>query len=649
MKLICGHWDFTGKAGSAFLAGWQSSSTDALQVGSDIFCDDGLQMVARGSSPLHVESSAQMHTDSKPSFVLAWDGRLDNRSEIMREIGIAPTSDTPDTQLVAAAYRRWKISSFSKLKGDWAISVWDVAGQCLVLAKDPMGMRPLFFARSSQGIKWSNSIEWIVRNAETGEINMEYVAGWFSFFPATHLTPYCGVAAVPPSSFVRLLRDSSTVAKFWEFPAAQILRLADDYEYEERFRQEFASSVRRRLRTVNPILAELSGGVDSTSIVCVADSLLAHEQGLAPRLDTLSFYDDTEPNWNERPFFELVEQKRGKTGLHFKVDSTQDLRFLLSPSEHLACTPGELTRTTGLRKEIGGLTGSTEYDAILSGIGGDEFTGGVPTAIPELADLLVTARFQKLAHQLKAWSLAQRRPWIHVLLETMRSFVAPPRSSGTSQPRSLPVWLSENFGRQYRSVLMGYEKPLTLWGSLPTFQDNLSVVDALRRQLAATAIECAGIPSKSYPFLDMDFLQFLFSVPREQLIQPGRRRSLMRRALAGLVPDEILNRKRKAYVLRSPTIAIGACWRELQAFAGNMISEQLGIVSSRLFLETMDKIRSGHEMAILPVYRLLLIECWLRNLAEHNVLAFGAGARGSTERSVSPALAGSSGQRVSAG
>jgi hypothetical protein len=80
--------------------------------------------------------------------------------------------------------------------------------------------------------------------------------------------------------------------------------------------------------------------------------------------------------------------------------------------------------------------------------------------------------------------------------------------------------------------------------------------------------------------------------------------------------------------LRSPIIAIGACWPELQAFTRNMISEKLGIVSSRMFLEALDQVRKGHEMAILPVYRLLLIECWLRNLVEHKVLALDAGSEG---------------------
>jgi asparagine synthase (glutamine-hydrolysing) len=169
--------------------------------------------------------------------------------------------------------------------------------------------------------------------------------------------------------------------------------------------------------------------------------------------------------------------------------------------------------------------------------------------------------------------------------------------------------------------LSGYEKPLTVSGPLPSFQENLATIEALRRQIAASLVGAEDTPEKLYPFLDVDFLQFLFGLPRHQLIVPCRRRSLMRRSLAGLVPEEILNRKRKAYVTRSPRVAISTRWREIESLVRNMVSESFGIVSSERFLEALREIRTGHDAPILPVYRTLLIECWLQNLTRHRVLS----------------------------
>src|SRR6202035_132686 len=100
---------------------------------------------------------------------------------------------------------------------------------------------------------------------------------------------------------------------------ANRIHYRSDAEYEEHFRFCFTESVKRRLRSDSPVLAELSGGMDSSSIVCMADQILARGKGETPRLDTLSYYDDSEPNWNERPYFTKVEEKRGRAGCHIDV------------------------------------------------------------------------------------------------------------------------------------------------------------------------------------------------------------------------------------------------------------------------------------------------------------------------------------------
>jgi asparagine synthase (glutamine-hydrolysing) len=121
---------------------------------------------------------------------------------------------------------------------------------------------------------------------------------------------------------------------------------------------------------------------------------------------------------------------------------------------------------------------------------------------------------------------------------------------------------------------------------------------------------------KRYPYLDRDLLEFLFAVPREQLVRPGQRRSLMRRALVGIVPDEILNRKRKAYVARSSNTAIVADWATLSRKNQQLVCEALGIVSTKEFANAVEKIRQGHDLSIVPLFRTLAIEAWLSQFAQ---------------------------------
>lgn len=616
MGILYGCWIFNDEVGASALAKLPVSPVEKRDSKTIIVACDGPCLLVRGfetTSFPTCSDGAEVH--ARTSCVV-WDGRLDNRRDFASELGPSTTADTEEIDCVIAAFSKWQTGAFQRLRGDWTVTLWDAQERTLTLARDPMGTRPLYYSRTPSAIFWSNSLEWLVRQRQTGlELNFEYLAGWLSFFAAPQLTPYSTIHSVPPSSFVQVRSRTLSVRKYWEFPPAETLRHSNETEYEEHFRAVFANSIRRRLRSDKPLLAELSGGMDSSSIVCVADAILAEESGLTPRLDTLSYYDDDEPNWDERPYFSLVEAKRGREGMHLQLDAAQNLAPLFNFAG-FAASPAELGRG-GRQETLVASLQSQGYAAVLSGIGGDEFTGGVPTPIPELADLLVAGQFRSLARRLKAWSLSQRRPWVHVLFDTIRSFL--PFVSGAGPARHPPSWLEPRFRSQYHEVLSGYDKPLQVWGRRPSFQEYLSTVEALRRQLAASHTNPEKSLEKRYPYLDIDFLQFVFAVPREQLVQPGRRRFLMRRSLVGIVPDEILNRKRKAYVVRAPRVAIAARWADLQALTQNMVGESLGIVSSTAFRRALEDAREGKEMVSLPVQRMLQLEGWLRNLSAQGV------------------------------
>jgi len=556
---------------------------------------------------------------STSGVVLTWDGRLDNRADLIRDLGDVVSLDASDDSIVAAAYERWKTDCFRKLTGDWVLSIWNPRDRMVTLANDPIGVRHMYYTRDRGQLTWCTVLDPLVLLAENSlEPDEEYIAGWLSLFPATHLTPYRGIDAVPPSSYVRFGLPGQTVSKYWDFDPLHSIRYRTDNEYEEHFRTVFTESVRRRLRSDAPVLAELSGGMDSSSIVCVADRVIGRGAADTPRLDTLSCYDDSEPNWNERPYFAKVEEKRGRTGCHIDV-GFRDSRTFDFDTCRFAATPGSVTRPGDGVSQLAACVALQGNRVVLSGIGGDEVTGGIPTPTPELADLLARARLRTLARQLKAWALNKRRPWFHLLFEAARSFLPPNLLGAPNHKRPAP-WLLSSFVERNRAALTGYENRLLLLGPLPSFQENLATLDALRRQLACSSVQTHPLLEKRYPFLDRDLLQFLYAIPRQQLVRPGQRRSLMRRALAGMVPDEILNRRRKAFVARGPRQAISSEWAALVEMSQNMASGSLGIVDPETFLDALNKARSGQEVAIVPLMRTIGIELWLRGLKHRGTM-----------------------------
>jgi asparagine synthase (glutamine-hydrolysing) len=588
--------------------------------------DDGGAYSKRNISILyrafHTTKESRRETQphvTESGAVITWDGRLDNRADLIRSLRNVVTISSTDVSIVAAAYEAWGTDCFAKLIGDWALSIWDANTRSLVLAKDPIGTRHLYYSIEKDQVTWSTILDPVVLFAgRSFALCEEYIAGWFSFFPAAHLTPYVGIHSVPPSSSVAIRGGKYTISKYWDFDAGKRIRYHADAEYEEHFRAVFAEAVRHRLRSDSPILAELSGGMDSSSIVCMADTIIACGGTETPRLDTISYYDDSEPNWNERPYFAKVEEKRGRTGTHINIGSQVRFKFDFD-NDHFAATPGSGDgRPSETSRQLAVCIMSQGNRVVLSGIGGDEVTGGVPTPIPELQDLLARGRFRTLAHQLKIWALNKRKPWFYLLLEAARGFF-PPALVGVPKHKQPAAWFNPAFLKRNRAAFHGYESRLKLFGPMPTFQENLSTLDVLRRQFECTALSSKPVYENRYPYLDRDLLEFMYSVPREQLVRPGQRRSMMRRALVGIVPDELLNRKRKAYIARGPVADISANWTRFADSTQHMISRSLGIVEAERFLEAFQIARRGKEVPVVTLMRTLSIETWLRSLRGHGI------------------------------
>lgn len=590
--------------------------------GEGHICQDNLGVLYRAFyTTKESRSEVQPHV-SISGAVITWDGRLDNREELMDQIGREVSAASSDLAIVAAAYERWGTNSFAKLIGDWALSIWDPKDRSILLAKDFAGARHLYYSVEKDQATWCTILDPLVLFAgRSFKLEEEYLAGWLSSFPAPHLTPYAGIQAVPPSSFVRLTSGAHKVCKYWEFEPAKRILYRMDSEYEEHFRTVFAGAVRRRLRSDSPLLAELSGGMDSSSIVCMADRLV---KGLPAslRVDTISYYDDSEPNWDERPYFTKVEQKRGRTGLHIDVGPQSQPGPRLDSTNFVA-TPSSVRRPSQASTVFSEYMASRGYRVLLSGVGGDEVTGGVPTPIPEIQDLIATARLKSLAHQLKAWALTQRKPWVHLLFDALRGFV-PGALAGIPKHKGPAAWLHPELVKRNGTTLRGHEDRMRLFGPLPSFQENLSTLDGLRRQLSCTLLAFGPPCEVRCPFLDRDLLEFLYGVPRQQIVRPGRRRSLMRRALIGIVPDEILDRRRKAFVTRSAAAAASHEYDSLADEAKSFAIEDLGVVDGKAFREALQQLRTGQELPIVTFMRTLACELWLRGVAGH--LA-GLGAR----------------------
>ena len=622
MSVQAGIWDFDGRPVEpkqiADISGFLKPQGPD---GESRYADGSVALLYRAFHTTAESRQERQPHFSNRGFIVTWDGRLDNRQALIADLRSDLEANPTDVAIVAAAFDRWETECFRRLIGDWAVTLWKPTERELLFASDYMAIRHIFYYLKRDRIWWSTDLSSLVLlSNDKFHIDDNYIAGYLAHNPDAHLTPYLEIREVPPGQFVRTRNGKATVERFWRFEPKSRIRYKTDAEYEEHFRHVFRQSVHRRLRSDSPILGELSGGLDSSSIVCMADDILAKEGAETPRLDTLSYYDKTEPSGEDWTYFRKVEAKRGRAGIH--IDGS---RLGTSP-ESLACTefcplPGAFGSGRTLDTERADAVRKGGYRAVLSGIGGDEFTGGVPDPRAHLADLIVEGKFVSLARQLTAWSLVKRRPWVQLLWWS--AIEAVPASLGRhfAKEAKIEPWIRKDFAKRTALALCqtGGHEHFGLW--LPTRRSCIAGVLTMANNLAKYEPVTEALEEARYPFLDQDLIEFVLSVPADQMLRPGERRSLLRRSLARIVPQEILSRRTKQVGQRTPMLILEKSWNELQTIFQTPLSSRLGYIYETQLLKAISDTRAGKSTPMVRVLWTISLEYWLRDLAARGLLA----------------------------
>jgi asparagine synthase (glutamine-hydrolysing) len=421
-----------------------------------------------------------------------------------------------------------------------------------------------------------------------------YAARYLFGQPLHDHTPFATISAVTPAHYLVFHRGGRRHKSHWSaLVRSDTLRYRDDSDYEEHFLELFQQSVARRTEPGTKALAQLSGGMDSSTIVCVSDLLRMQDSAATHDLiDTISFYDDTEPSWNEEPFFTAVETQRGKVGLHLDVSSARPtFQPPIRSVGPLPLLPGMDSGFQEQEQRFERLIGAHGYRVIVSGIGGDELLGGVPTPLPELSDYLVAGRLSPLLRKGVAWSLSVRKPLVHVLWQTL-SFTRAAYANGTPKRRNLLPWVSDSFEArdEYSHALN------SSWlGATPSAITNARTWWTLLETLPKSQLVLNERREFRYPYLDRDLVDFLLRVPNEQLVRPGRRRFLMRRAVAGIVPEAVLERKRKGYIARGPALAIAQSAETIRDRVANSLLVKQGYIDRAVFEASLQSAMSGER------------------------------------------------------
>jgi asparagine synthase (glutamine-hydrolysing) len=622
MSAQAGIWNIDGKpVDAALLQGFSELLSCQAPDGCSSHLGTGFAMLYR---PFHttVESRKEVQPhNTRNGFVLTWDGRLDNREQLAQDLGLVLTDAMGDVAICAAAFDRWGTDCFRRIIGDWAVSIWKPVERELILAVDYMAIRHLFYYQTPSELWWSTDPTPIVLLAG-GKLHVddEYVAEYFTATPTNaRLTPFREISAVPPGSFVRFQNGVPAANRYWSFDPEIQIRYRSDAEYEEQFRVLFRQAVRRRLRSDSPILAELSGGLDSSSVVCLADDIVASGGASCPQIDTLSFFDKTEPTGDDWFYFDIVEKRRGRVGTHIdgSIQGTSP-----APLEYpsFVVVPGYVGDGRNLEAQRSAVVQNGGYRAVLSGRGGDEFMGGIPDPSPQIADVIVQLKLSDLIRLLNAWSLAKRKPWMQLLWRAWLECLPARISYALGNRTPIEPWIVSDFAKRTnlsrrRMGLCGLDSR-----ALPTSRSSFSALAVMATKMSRRLAGEATPEETRFPFLDQDLIRFVISIPPSQLLRPGERRSLMRRALAGYVPSTILDRRTKSVGARTMIIALDKNWDELQQLFSSPTAASASYLNTVPLLEAVQSARAGKSVHIFYLLKAISLHLWLKDLQKRRLI-----------------------------
>ncbi|WP_260706565.1 asparagine synthetase B family protein [Edaphobacter flagellatus] len=592
---------------------------------TDRWAPDGTFVQAKGRIGMafqlyrtHERSKLESHpvVDDLGNMVTL-DGRLDNHKELSGLLEIAE-SETSDSTIILAAFRRWGEMCFERFVGDWALAIWSRADRSLYLARDHAGTRTLYFHDCQGSILWSTHLDTFISHSASSILDRRFAACYLLALPIRDLTPFRDVYSVSPAHYI-VFRESRSVRKHWEWIPANQVRYSAESEYHDHFLSLFQSAVERRTGQGAPILAHLSGGMDSSAIVCMADFVRSKEGGgTFQSVDTISYFDHSERHWDDHHYFEIVEANRGKSGIHIDLASNRRTFKPVPLSDGYYCLPGADSSSIAAELHLGPLLNNKGYRAILSGIGGDELLGGVATGLPELGDSLLAGNWRGLFTSCVAWCIPNRIP-IHQLLKQVFTFVAEMYLyRGDYRIPRLPPWISQSLieSEYFRSLTFLPERPpLTLRPSaIDSGQTWWRLLEGLPHLTPGFTIRA----EYRYPYLDRDLVDFLLRVPREQLVRPQRRRYLMRASLKSIVPNEILERRRKGFLSSSLIRSLSSASDVIQTHFANSSLEKDGLIDAKTFIASLQSLSEHNPQTWVGLMtRTVLLELWQQTIASN--------------------------------
>lgn len=468
---------------------------------------------------------------------------LDNREDLSAILDVPPSAraEVTDSELILRAYRKWGSECAKHLLGDFAFVIWDSEKRTLFCVRDHIGAKPFYYSLTPERFVFASDINGVlVVPGVSDRLNEAYVAAHLqnpAAFFSTRLTFFNDIRKLPPAHALTIRPDSVRLERYWDPEQSPEIRLPSDADYAEAFRDLYQKAIRASLRSAYPIGSHVSGGLDcSGAAVLAARELRQQGKSLAAFCWESLQNGETLPS-DERSLIRLVCEQENLT-LDGHALTVEDFVNLLQR---------DVTRepTTDLNHEmiVQQQAQARGIRVLLSGWGGDELTSFNGRGY--YANLLNRGRWIALYRKSKLKS--PRHPWKFLITKAVLpqspqwcKDMATKLHPNLIPSIHLPSYINPEFARAIRRAAAHLQpKP---WREVSVRQTQLRLLELghLTGRLEAWAANGAHHNLVyRYPLLDKRIVEFALGLPAEQFVGSQYARSLMRRAMEGILPPQV--------------------------------------------------------------------------------------------------------------
>ncbi len=518
-------------------------------------------------------------------FRIVYNGELFNYIELRKELEQLGCEfhTNADTEVVVQAYAQYGTACLNKFNGQFAITIWDNVEKSLFLARDRVGIRPLFYTQVNGTIAFCSEIKGLFQLPFVErKINSKGLAQVFTFWTTiTPDTPFENVYELPPGHFMTVKPEGIDIQKFWslKFPEKDNASKLSLNESVEEFRALFEDAVRVRLRADVEVAAYLSGGLDSS----ITTAFIHHIEPKVLNTFSIGFadkvFDETDYQIEASRYFNTNHVAFSCTSAEIGESFYDTVKHTEFPILRTAPTPMYLLSKKVRERKI---------KVVITGEGADEMLAGYnifkETKIrrfwarqPQSAirPLLLTKLYPYLPMMKNSSANVLKMFFGFKLNETDNPLYSHLlRWHNTSRIQN---YFSDNLKAELHDynpiseVYKNLESNFSTWGDLSKSQYLESTIFMSGYLLSSQGDRMAMANSVEgrYPFLDYRVIEYAAKLPEDFKLHLLNEKYILKKMMAGKIPDSILKRNKQAYRAPIHTSFFG---KGAPAFVDEMLS-----------------------------------------------------------------------------